>query len=232
MKMRKFNKKILLTITGMSCAIAVGTMTSVYAKEGAKEVPVSIANDERKVPGNNENEIVKTLTTGGQINTGESGQIGGNTSYTTNNVISDSPVVKTWIPVTAEEKLYYSYVGQEELSFQSSGSEKMVIGNSVQGPECQKAFKSALGDFNIARTYNIFPHSGNLNNPIYELPQEVEITLEIPKILQKPERIFQMICVSKEGRTAVLKDLGDKEDSITIRTKYFYAYALCFKDVK
>ena len=51
--------------------------------------------------------------------------------------------------------------------------------------------------------------------------------MELPKSLQKEGRSFEMICVSN-GTPYVLKD--QDASSITIRTKYFYAYALCYKD--
>ena len=104
------------------------------------------------------------------------------------------------------------------------------MANSVQGPLCQKAFEAVCGDYSIARTYNIFPGTSNLRSPVYELKDEVELTIEIPKSLQKDGRSFEMICVSAQGKPYVFKDLDDNSASVTIKTKYFYAYALCYKD--
>lgn len=174
---------------------------------------------------------VVTLSTGQVMSTaGETQNTGSVTvSYTSSDSTESSPIVETWVPQTAEEKKYYSYVGTEKLKIQTSGDAGIKVANSVQGPLCHQVFESVLGDYSIARTYNIFPGVYNLKNPVYELDNELEISIEIPKSLQKDGRTFEMICVSK-GKPYVLKDLDSDGASITIRTKYFYAYALCYKD--
>lgn len=200
-------------------------------------ISVGVVNAQEDMEQNNETENAvsmdaATISTGQTISTAEMtpGSVPVTISYTQSSDSTESgPMVKTWVPKTAEEKKYYSYVGTEKLKVQASGGSTIKVANSVQGPLCQKVFESVLEDYSIARTYNIFPGVYNLNNPVYELDSEVEMSLDIPKTLQREGRTFEMICVSN-GKPYVLEDLDASVSSITIKTKYFYAYALCYKD--
>lgn len=229
---RKREKKIYLAGGIMSvAALAAVSVGIVNAKESILAESVSVRVSENQAPG--ETASVEQITTG-QITTGqaaseEGGTGTGSVSYTTNESVESSPIVETWVPQTAEEKKYYSYVGTEKLAVTTTGTTGVKAANSVQGPLCQKAFESVLGDYSIARTYNLFPGTSNLKQPVYELEKEIEITMEIPKALQREGRSFELICVSK-GVPYVLKDLDKDASTITISTKYFYAYALCYKD--
>ncbi len=225
----KRSKKVYLAGGIMSvAALAAVSIGIVNAKESILAESVSVQTSANQARGDEEAVTAGQITTG-QISTGESGGEGESVSYTTNENVESSPMVETWVPKTAEEKRYYSYVGTEKLAVSTSGTTGVKAANSVQGPLCQKVFESVLGDYSIARTYNIFPGTSNLNQPVYELEHEVEITMELPKSLQKEGRSFEMICVSN-GTPYVLKDQDKDASSITIRTKYFYAYALCYKD--
>jgi len=227
----KKEKRIYLAGGIMSvAALAAVSVGIVNAKESILAESVSVQVSANQAPG--EAASVERITTG-QITTGqaaEEDETGAETvSYTTNESVESSPIVETWVPQTAEEKQYYSYVGTEKLAVSTSGTTGVRAANSVQGPLCQKAFESVLGDYSIARTYNIFPGNSNLKQPVHELEDEVVITMEIPRSLQKEGRSFELICVSK-GVPYVFKDMDDNASSITISTKYFYAYALCYKD--
>lgn len=233
----KFKKRKMLYLAGciMSVVAMAGvTAGGVYAEKSILSETISV-----QAADYGENVSVKQVTSGqvtpgqitsGQITTGDSSDGNVNVSYTTNVNVESSPIVETWVPKTAEEKRYYSYVGTEKLAVSSTGIIGVKAANSVQGPLCHNAFESVLGDYTIARTYNIFPGISNLNKPVYELEQEISITMEIPKSLQKEGRSFEMICVSKNGIPYVLADLDNNASTITIATKYFYAYALCYKD--
>lgn len=219
----KSMKKIYLAGTlGTMAIIAAFSVGIVNARESILAESVSVHNTEVGT------ENSKTISTG-QISTGEETKGDSNVSYTTNENTESSAIVETWVPKTAEEKKYYSFVGTEKLAVTTSGATGIKAANSVQGPSCQKVFESVLGDYTIGRTYNIFPGAGNLNNPVYELEEEIQITMEIPKALQKEGRSFELICVS-DGIPYVFKDTDKDGSSISINTKYFYAYALCYKD--
>lgn len=243
----KFKKRKMLYLAG--CIMSVVTMAGVTAGGVYAEKSILSESISVQAADNGENVSVKQVTSGqvtseqvtpeqitsgqitsGQITTGNSSDGNVNISYTTNVNIESSPIVETWVPKTAEEKRYYSYVGTEKLAVSSTGIIGVKVANSVQGHLCHNAFGSVLGDYTIARTYNIFPGTSNLNKPVYELEQEISITMEIPKSLQKEGRSFEMICVSKNGIPYVFADLDNNASTITIATKYFYAYALCYKD--
>ena len=220
---RKKGNKIYLTGAVLSvAALAMVSMGIVNAGESIQAEQVSVQKD--GVFGEN-----PTTISTGQITTGEETDQDHSVSYTTNENVESSPIVETWVPRTEEEKRYYSYVGTETLAVRTDSVSGVKVANSVQGPLCQKVFESVLGDYSIGRTYNFFPGTSNLNAPISELDKEIEITMEIPKSLQKEGRSFEMICVSK-GQPHVLEDLSKDGSSITFRTRYFYAFALCYKD--
>lgn len=226
-------KKNVLRRLCITCAAGIGIVTATtlsLISSNATNATENVTTKSASVTyANAPTQNYQTISTG-QLTTGETTNSSNNTSYTTNNSVESSPVVEVWMPKTAEEKKYYSYVGTEKLNVTSGLAAGVKAANSVQGPLCQKVFESVLGDYAIARTYNIFPAASNLKNPVYELSEPVQITMEIPKSLQKEGRTFELICVSK-GIPYVFSDTDTDITSITIETKYFYAYALCYKDI-
>ncbi|MCM1174697.1 MAG: leucine-rich repeat protein [Blautia sp.] len=139
----------------------------------------------------------------------------------------EEAAVETWKPVTPEEIGRYDCMGKETVQYvQSSDNASPVrIENAMQGPLCFQAFEAALGDYTIGRTYNIYMPS----DPVYSVDGEVQFTIKIPPAIYNEDREYKMICVTKGGRPIIYNDLDSDSETITIKTKEFYAYALIYR---
>lgn len=100
---------------------------------------------------------------------------------------------------------------------------------AVQGEQCIAAFETVLGDYKLARTYNItFTKYYNKNLETLDTP--ASLVFQIPQELQASGRIFRMINVYK-GQPTVLEDADSSEATITFTSDKAGAYALVYKDV-
>lgn len=98
-----------------------------------------------------------------------------------------------------------------------------------QGPLCVAVFSLARNGFTIYDDYyNITVQ--NTEPPVYETDQKIRLQISIPEELQKKNRVFRMICVSRFGIPYTYEDLDSNDTTITIETNRFYAYALCYSD--
>lgn len=143
-----------------------------------------------------------------------------------------APVVaQGWKPQTVEEKERASYVTKEKVIV-TKGSNLVSVLPAMQGPECIKAMKSALkSGYQIANTYNIkYIANKSLKQPVYSSEDPVTVTMSIPKDLIKEGRTFEMICVTEGGQTHNIPAQVDENGNLTFTTKYFYAFALVYKD--
>lgn len=133
-----------------------------------------------------------------------------------------------WMPTTPDEWKRYAAFGKEKVVFtvDMNISYNIVIENTMQGPLCFDSFESVLGDWTIARTYNILPFGGYS----YNMDQKAHICLQIPIEVQAEGRVYQMICVTKDGVPVILTDLDSDQNTITFETDKYYAFALVYKD--
>lgn len=142
----------------------------------------------------------------------------------------NSKEVEEWKPTTPDEQKRYVVVGKDPvvLTADPKNSYSLTAYNKMQGSQCYKAFESALNGYTIGRTYDILPN----DKRVQEMDKDATFTLQIPKDLQKDGRDFKMICVTKDGKPIVLKDLDKDSKTITVKTKKYYAFALVYKDTK
>ena len=146
-------------------------------------------------------------------------------------VVSEPQPKEGWKPKTADEKERASYVYKGKVKV-IKANKSVSIEPAMQGPLCIKAMKNALSkDSKIAYTYNIkYIADKSAKMPVYEVEKPVQITMSIPKALLKDGRTFEMICVSKDGKTYKIPATVDEDGNLNFTTKYFYAYALTYKD--
>lgn len=146
-------------------------------------------------------------------------------------VVSEPQPKEGWKPKTADEKERASYVYKGKVKV-IKANKSVSIEPAMQGPLCIKAMKNALSkDSKIAYTYNIkYIADKSAKMPVYEVEKPVQITMSIPKALLKDGRTFEMICVSKDGKTYKIPASVDEDGNLNFTTKYFYAYALTYKD--
>ncbi|MDE7284998.1 MAG: hypothetical protein K2N85_15655 [Lachnospiraceae bacterium] len=138
------------------------------------------------------------------------------------------PVVEEWKPTTPDEKKRYAAYGREKAVYTADNGNAytVTIHNAMQGKKCFDSFEAVLMDWNIGRTYNIFP-SGKI---IYKTNEKTRIALSIPKSLQAAGRAYKMICVTEGGQVVILEDLDSDPNTITFETDTYYAFALVYKD--
>ena len=164
--------------------------------------------------------------------TNNSSSSSNNSSNNTSSSSSSSSESSTnkWAPKTPDEIKRYSVVGTEQITpfVDKSSGFSLTIKNTMQGPNCYAVFESMLNGFTIGRTYDIYPNG----QKVQTTDKEIAFSFEIPKVLLKEGRTYQMICVSQNGQPVILKDLDTKPNTITIKTNKFYAFALVYKDQK
>lgn len=153
-------------------------------------------------------------------------------SIITNNLSSnhsDDPNMEFWQPITEEEKTHYACFGKEKIEFTTPNNQpsNISIQNAMQGEKCFEVFQNVAGDYTIARTYNIYPLGSETD---YATNSKVTISLTVPKILQKENREFKMICVSQNGIPYIFEDQDKDPKTVTFSTDKFYAFALVYKD--
>ena len=146
-------------------------------------------------------------------------------------VVSEPQPKEGWKPKTADEKERASYVYKGKVKV-IKANKSVSAEPAMQGPLCIKAMKNALSkESKIAYTYNIKCIADkSAKTPVYEVEKPVQITMSIPKTLLKDGRTFEMICVSKDGKTYKIPATVDEDGNLNFTTKYFYAYALTYKD--
>lgn len=138
------------------------------------------------------------------------------------------PVVEEWKPTTSDEKKRYAAYSREKVVYTADNGNAytVTIHNAMQGRKCFDSFEAVLMDWNIGRTYNIFP-SGKI---LYKTNEKTRIALSIPKSLQATGRAYKMICVTEGGQVVILDDLDSDPNTITFETDTYYAFALVYKD--
>lgn len=99
---------------------------------------------------------------------------------------------------------------------------------AAQGEKCIEAFQSILGDFTLARTYNI-TFTKYYNKNLETLNAPADLVFQIPTELQAPGRVFRMINVYK-GQPTVLEDSDASEATLTFSADKAGAYALVYRD--
>lgn len=149
---------------------------------------------------------------------------GGSSTDSSSEEIAVYPV---WKPVTPDEIKRYGCKGIEKIDYilAEENDYYVEIKNAMQGPMCFASFEAVLDDYTIGRTYNIYP----AHQITYSMDKEVEITIKIPEAIYQPDRVYKMICVTKEGQPVIYDDLDKMPETITFRTNTFYAYALIYK---
>lgn len=132
-----------------------------------------------------------------------------------------------WKPTEVEDKRRYACYGKELIKYNCAKENPYEITayNAVQGPKCFVSFDAVLGDYAIARTYNIYPTSGQT----YTMDQKAKVQIEIPSEFCQEERVFKMICVTEGGTPIILEDLDQNPNTITFETNKFFAFALIYK---
>ena len=151
------------------------------------------------------------------------------TSSSNSNVENETSVdIKTWKPTTPEEIRRYNAVGKGAVSFikAATNAYDLTAANAMQGPMCFVSFDAVRGDYQIGRTYNIYPTG---QKGVYHMDKPATITLNIPADLQAAGRDFKMICVTKDGLPIILNDQDKNATTITITTSDYYAFALIYK---
>lgn len=144
-----------------------------------------------------------------------------------------------WKPQTQEEKQRASYVYPGKVITKAEGVEGQEIESPIsvepamQGSLCIDVMKRDLSKgYSIAYTYNItYGEEKAGEKKIYSIDEPIRITMSIPKELLKEGRSFEMICVSENGATYKIPAEVDENGNLTFTTRYFYAYALTYKDV-
>lgn len=143
-----------------------------------------------------------------------------------------------WKPQTQEEKQRASYVYPGKVITKAEGAKGQEIESPIsvepamQGSLCIDAMKRDLSkEYSIAYTYNItYGEEKAGEKKIYSIDEPIRITMSIPKELLKEGRSFEMICVSENGATYKIPAEVDENGNLTFTTRYFYAYALTYKD--
>lgn len=143
-----------------------------------------------------------------------------------------------WKPQTQEEKQRASYVYPGKVITKAEGVEGQEIESPIsvepamQGSLCIDVMKRDLSKgYSIAYTYNItYGEEKAGEKKIYSIDEPIRITMSIPKELLKEGRSFEMICVSENGATYKIPAEVDENGNLTFTTRYFYAYALTYKD--
>ena len=145
----------------------------------------------------------------------------------TGSTFSESLPENPWKPTTPEDKRRFGCCGGEPVKYTVAKENpyELIAENALQGPKCFVSFDAVLGNYTIARTYDIYPASGRQ----YHMDQKARIQLEIPTELQENGRSFRMICVTEDGKPTVLKDLDKDPATITFETDQYYAFALIYK---
>lgn len=135
---------------------------------------------------------------------------------------------KEWKPTTPDEKKRYAVYSKEKVVYTAdiANTYPVTVYNAIQGKKCFDSFEAFLMDWNIGRTYNIFP----ANHSTYKMNAKARITMSIPKALQAQGRAFKMICVTEGGQVVILDDLDSDPNTITFETDTYYAFALIYKD--
>lgn len=151
----------------------------------------------------------------------------GDGSDSTDSSSEEMAVYPVWKPVTPDEIKRYGCKGKEKIDYTLAEENDyyVEIKNAMQGPMCFASFEAVLDDYTIGRTYNIYP----AHQITYSMDKEVEITIKIPEAIYQPDRVYKMICVTKEGQPVIYDDLDKMPETITFRTNTFYAYALIYK---
>ena len=109
-----------------------------------------------------------------------------------------------------------------------SNNYKVDMYHHDQGPECVQSFIFGAGtDYLVTSYWNIV-----INNDfnIRETPGPITICLTLPADLQKTDRNWRMICVSRDGLVYSFADEDEEPETITFSPDRFYAFALCFND--
>lgn len=136
--------------------------------------------------------------------------------------------IETWKPTTPDERKRYAYMSNETIQYilDENNAYRLIIENALQGKLCFDSFEAVLGEFTIGRTYNVYPYP----TKVYNMLEEVQFTIKVPKSIYAPNRIYRMICVTKGGLPIIYEDLDTNPETITVRTNNFYAYALVYKE--
>ena len=109
-----------------------------------------------------------------------------------------------------------------------SNNYKVDMYHHDQGPECVKSFIFGAGtDYLVTSYWNIVI---NDDFNIRETPGPITICLTLPADLQKSDRNWRMICVSRDGLVYSFADEDEAPETITFSPDRFYAFALCFND--
>ncbi len=146
---------------------------------------------------------------------------------------SVSPQVKydveasAWKPTTEDELYRYSFVDPElPVAEVLAADYEVEIVNSSQGPKFFEVIEEQVGDYQIARTYSFLPNG----KEEYKMDTIASIELKIPESLIEANRSFVLVTVDELGKPVIFEDLDSNDTMISIQTKQFYAFALCYMD--
>ncbi len=185
--------------------------------------------EEVAVRNNGDGTISFTITHFSEFEFYEVEKTSSNTSTNSSSSSSKKKVVeKPWVPTTPDEKERYSYFGREKLNYivGTEGGYKAELVNMMQGRLFFDSVEAAMGDYSIARTYNV-EIDGKL---VYETAMPAMFVMNIPEAYLAAGRDYKMVCISKGGEVTILDDLDTAPETITFLTNKFYAFALIYKD--
>lgn len=130
--------------------------------------------------------------------------------------------------MTAQEKsrfaMKYSLPVKYEVPI--NAGYQVEVRSEMQGQLFIDAVQTALDDYQLAYTFNIFTDQMTRA----ELENAIQIKLNVPKELQQEGRTFEIIGVNALGEAIVLADEDNDPNTVTFTVKDFYAFALCYKD--
>lgn len=138
--------------------------------------------------------------------------------------------IYVWIPQTPDEIERAAYGSGGLIGYGAGPNIRIFC--EIQGPECVKTMKSAMKDgYQIAYTYSIIYYDdARPGEWIYETEESYDIELVVPEKIIKEGRQFEMICVSKDGKTYTVPVEIGEDNKLLFSVNRFYAYALVYKD--
>lgn len=115
-----------------------------------------------------------------------------------------------------------------KYSVTQTNNYKVRMYHAKLGPNYDKFFKLAAGKDTLVTDY--FTIIINDNKNIAAIPGPVTIQLTLPRDIQKTDRTFRMVCITRDGKSYSFADQDDDDATVTFTPDRFFAFALCYND--
>ena len=121
----------------------------------------------------------------------------------------------------------FSLKGCEKVEYTVEGNIPffLIIKNEVQGQKFYDSISTILNGATLVRSYSFLPNGQR----IYNIDEKITVTLKLNQDLQKEDRTWVLFGVLEDGTPYILEDLDKNDETITVSTNTFYAFALGYK---